>query len=826
MALTVNRYYVVAPQAAVNYVQWPRFDDLIKDFEGYNGAVIAMSDEKTRRGYSSLKISSAGSARGAWYNAVLPGPIGVDSVLSLDIWAGAGISLTLSLCNSAGTAVKNKAITGTGYWNRVSIVRDFAGDVTFKVTMNSTASTAVYVDGVQYEAGSEPTTFFDRWTTGEERNSTAYSGKTDANGKWLHYRSGRTRSGGRLVDLSDYGTVQADFGSGMGPFEQVYTEMASGGSFYQGLRNSPRALALSIAVTGDDSSELYHKRNELMKLIAPDRFDTQPLIIRYQGFDENGIEATEPINYYCTLEPSLSNTPELPGVQKDVLNFTVMGGFAKGAYLDGGKFSLDQKFTSNCCIMRDYDGVWVSMDTAGTVGQVWDVVLGPDNRIYACGSGGIWRWEDDEWVDLGIIVNAGAMITAMTFSPSNDLIFGGSFTQVGGKSIPGIARAVLSAEGGAPTIHAFGTGLHTSGSLLVDAIAFDPQAIMYIGGDFEDAGGVANTRMVAKWNGSAWQAMSGSPMTGRVRALAMVDQRRLLVGGDFTNFAGTSLMSYLMTYDTVAKNWKSFPNTSKLDAPVWDISVKQSGTAIISGGFTKAGTKNCSRVATVVNDAIFPLASGFEAGGGPGSTPIWSVSAAGQRVYAGSVGSVTNLGRRVGEIAEYVNNAWRPVDLDLPDSLIVYKILAFATGELVIAGSWAGEITTNGLTKSKQNVFDYQGSAVTYPTITIVGPYTLKSISNYTTHKTLNFKDFVIHPGESVELGLDPLHLYGKSSWKERGNVLSYLWDGSDVGHFEMDPGENWIGITGETPAGGTPKAYLTWPDVLWGAEGSIRYAV
>lgn len=822
MALKENRYYIIVPEAAVNYIQWPRFENMINDFSTFGVSGMAMSGEKSRRGYNSLKVTTGAVASGVWYEEVLPGPVGIDSVLSLDLWGPAGTNLTLSLCNAAGAVLKSKQLIATGFWNRVAITRDFAGEVTFKVTVDSAQSTSIYLDGLQYEPGVEPTTFFDRFFRSGERNGNPYWGQQDGAGKWRHYRSGRTRSGGRLVNVADFGVVNADFGAGMGPFQQVYTTMANGGAYYQGMRHAPRALTLSIGITGVDSTELYQKRNDLMKLVAPDRFDKKPLIIRYQGFDENGVEATEPIDYYCTLEPSLTNTPELPSVQKDVLNFTVMGGYPKGAYFAGGQFVLDQKFTSNGCVMRDNDGVWVSMDTTGTVGEVEDVALGPDNRIYACGSGGIWKWDGSAWVSLGITFNG--RVTAMAFAPNGDLIAGGHFTSVNGfMLIQGITRIKLN-FGGTPTAHAIGTGIHSPTVVQIDAIVFDPRGTMYVGGDFEDAGNVPNTRMIAKWDGTVWKALAATPMTGRVRALAMFDQRWMYVGGDFKDFSGLALMDHLLRYDTIANSWLSFTAVSLLDAPVWNIAMRRNGSAVISGGFTKAGTRNCGRVATVQNGFVHPLASGFEATGSPGTYPIRSIASSDHHVFAGSVASVTNLGRNLGVVGEYVSNTWRPIDLRFPPAVtVINKVLALESGELIIAGSWSGELITNGLTKMRQNVFDYEGSAVTYPTITIEGPYTLVSIHNYSTGKVLNFKDLVIHEGESIELGLDPLDLYGKSSWAERGNVLTYLWEGSDIGNFAMEPGENWIGITGTVPSGGEPSAHLTWMDILWGAEGSIR---
>src|SRR5688572_22774474 len=62
----------------------------------------------------------------------------------------------------------------------------------------------------------------------------------------------------------------------------------------------------------------------------------------------------------------------------------------------------------------------------------------------------------------------------------------------------------------------------------------DDGPVLYAGGDFTTAGGVAANR-IAKWNGSNWSAL-GSGMNRTVRALAMHDDGggpALYAGGDF-----------------------------------------------------------------------------------------------------------------------------------------------------------------------------------------------------------------------------------------------------------------------------------------------------
>jgi hypothetical protein len=61
-----------------------------------------------------------------------------------------------------------------------------------------------------------------------------------------------------------------------------------------------------------------------------------------------------------------------------------------------------------------------------------------------------------------------------------------------------------------------------------------------VGGEFTDAGGVANADRIAKWNGSSWSAVSSAPSqisNGGVFAIA-VSGGKVYAGGTFTNAGG------------------------------------------------------------------------------------------------------------------------------------------------------------------------------------------------------------------------------------------------------------------------------------------------
>jgi hypothetical protein len=88
---------------------------------------------------------------------------------------------------------------------------------------------------------------------------------------------------------------------------------------------------------------------------------------------------------------------------------------------------------------------------------------------------------------------------------------------------------------------------------------------LYVGGKFTDAGGLANADRIAKWNGSAWSAVSSSAeqiANGEVFAIAVAGGN-VYAGGTFTN-AGNSGADNLAVWD--GTTWEPFctPSTETI----------------------------------------------------------------------------------------------------------------------------------------------------------------------------------------------------------------------------------------------------------------------
>ena len=116
--------------------------------------------------------------------------------------------------------------------------------------------------------------------------------------------------------------------------------------------------------------------------------------------------------------------------------------------------------------------------------------------------------------------------------------------------------ALAAGPGGWDHLGDRGTPGSNSLNLVASALEATPGGL-YVGGEFTDAGGVANADRIAKWNGSSWSALS--PISnGRVFAIA-VSGGKVYAGGNFTT-AGNEDANNLAVWD--GGSWKPACNDS------------------------------------------------------------------------------------------------------------------------------------------------------------------------------------------------------------------------------------------------------------------------
>lgn len=190
------------------------------------------------------------------------------------------------------------------------------------------------------------------------------------------------------------------------------------------------------------------------------------------------------------------------------------------------------------------NGTWRAMGGGMSLGAVRALTRDSGGRIYAGGSftnagglvaNGLAQWVGSFWLPMGGGVSGGEVL-ALGWDYLNRLLAGGSFGFAGGQPAGGLS--VFDRYWKA-------CGANNSHGAKINAILVDTNnGVVYVGGEFSQIGGVpANS--IAVWNG-AWSALGsgiqwydGSSSTcGVVNALAFDSQGMLCVGGWFNRAGG------------------------------------------------------------------------------------------------------------------------------------------------------------------------------------------------------------------------------------------------------------------------------------------------
>ena len=841
MAIDLYKFYIVQPQAGRNYVTNPHPYAATTGYTSYSGS-IALDDTYTRRGSSCLKMTPlANMSAGVNYSFVSV-TSGLAYAFSVDVKGVEGQAMRIYISNTAGSPKATTTFTATGNWQRISVTHTAAEtktDYRLYVVRDSVASTdPFWVDGFQFEQAVKATT----WIYGYERglgyidDSPEY-GWEGAAGSSVSWRNPLTRHGGALVDIATYADIVGAYGLGMGPFEQVTTPIVTGGSLYQKHIRQSRQFSLALQYYGDTLDEIQQKRKALLNLLRPDytSYD-QPLVIRYQGYDVNGNEASDPVDIVCVLETCHTDPPNSPTHQEDVLTFTVLDGHLQGAFRNGKKLDYKAEFVASCIVRRDPNGSWVdgsdNNPLAGvTGGQINDIKEAPNGDIYICGSftgvsnggsavantKGIARWSkaNQVWEAVGN-PKTGATITdiyRMTFDANGDLYVIGDFLNLANiTAADHIAKFTVS------------TGAWSAFSESVVgilgrpyAIAISPAGTIYVGGSFTDVGSDLADYLVY-WNGSAWKRVgTGSSIV--VKSLKFHPNGDLIIAG-----INVGIDDNICRWTGSTYAWFTDAGSTKLSDEVLSVDITPNGTIVVAGRFTNAGgDPNADGIAKWSG-------TNWQSIGGAGIDE----SEVGYRVFCASDGSIYLAGKfaTIGSltltdrVAKYKNGAWQPLDIDLPGSGIVYSICKASDKSLYIGGAFKaahGNAIATITTETLYETASSSGSANTYPEITVIGPGTLQSISNFSTGQKITFDGLTLLAGEIIWLWLDPVSLKIWSSWSGRGSVWRYVNAGSDIGNWFMRPGGNYLGVF--IPSGydvNTTKVYVQWHPKYWSLDGAV----
>ncbi|WP_199120219.1 BspA family leucine-rich repeat surface protein [Pedobacter sp. ASV28] len=339
------------------------------------------------------------------------------------------------------------------------------------------------------------------------------------------------------------------------------------------------------------------------------------------------------------------------GIDDGAVNAIAVSG--TDIYIGGSFTSVAGQF--NIKYLAKWDGNAWSTFASTTVDKRVNAIFVSGTNVYVGGLfakagsttvNGIAKWDGTSWKALG----TGSSIGVGTSYGSDVEVFGiavlgtnvyvgGNFDKAGGNTAyPYFAKYDGSTWG---TLR---VGLNAA----VRSVAVIGTNV-YVGGLFGNIPGTSNTQYIAKWNGTSWSSL-GTGVDGLVSAIA-VSGGNIYVGGSFTKAGG-------LTVNRIAK-WDGV-NWSALGAGVYSADINNGVNAIaisgnniyVGGGFTSAGNDtNIKYLAKWDGSSWSSLGTGV-------NNVVKTIAASGINVYAG--GNFTSVGgdANIKYLAKWDGSSW------------------------------------------------------------------------------------------------------------------------------------------------------------------------
>jgi hypothetical protein len=211
------------------------------------------------------------------------------------------------------------------------------------------------------------------------------------------------------------------------------------------------------------------------------------------------------------------------------------------------------------------------------------------------------KWDGTSWSNLGTgLTGPNSVVLALAVAPNGDLYAGGQFTQAGGVAASNVARWNGTAWSALGT--STGNGVTNGGQGVVNAIAVSSVGEVYVGGSFNLAGGFVqmggvSVSNIAKWNGTAWSALSTGINEGVdnvVNALAVAPNGDVYVGGIFSHAGWTLSASGIAKWN--GTTWSALgAGTTSVGGDVYALAIAPNGDVYVAGGLVN-GLANSSGV--------------------------------------------------------------------------------------------------------------------------------------------------------------------------------------------------------------------------------------
>lgn len=792
MAATSNTWkvYIVEPEAATNLCTNPSAETAIAGYYAGNNCTVTQSAEQARYGKYSVKGVPTNVNTLANIYTTIPVSNGVKYYFRAWVKGEAGKTYTLRIQTSGGSDLATTTFTANGYWQFKEVSGTAATtSYNFMVSRDANQNTtaAFYVDGwcVDTVGG----TYFDGDTTDPYLDYPVYGWNGTPHAS-TSTRSASTRSGGTLLDISGYATLRFIQGLGLTSYNTNASDLSLGGALYQNSHANPRDFSLICSVSISPTAAygtFQAKLKRLQRAVNPKRMKTdQPLRLVFQGFDANGIEATDRITVDCVYTGGLEG--DLSGrVQNIAVNFRQHNPEIKS---DGyAVTSLSPSTTVDGKTVASL--LFVSQDTGTTtaVTDFSDIPLGTiqDKKggLYIYGS---FANYGDASGDGIVYRNSAGVISSMgsgAVSPVYTAVIGlDGKLYVGGTSdnIGGNANADRIASWDGSTWGALAGGLNDN----VKSICIDNAGNLYAGGQFTQAKtGTVTLNYVGKWNGSAWSALGAGTVgvNADVMALCSLPDNRIVIGGNFTAAGGSASYQYLTIYNPATNTFSALGANPNNAVYVLRYDQKR-GYLYAFGTFTQIGGVTANYCAFWDGNNWNPM---------PGKGESTTMASLGQNGEVYCYGTFTIRGNTYQKsIAEWIGpgsgGEWRIIEYASDANLYAVNYRPDTNEQILLGYNNTGTLT---YTVPAVSTITNSTEGNLYPWLCLdnTGQY-VYSLWNRTTGDRIYLNGLTVGAGEKIWLQFNA-NGYTITS-NIRGDLRSAVGTGSSP-TFKLQPGANYV---------------------------------
>lgn len=821
----VSTWQLVKPTATTNYVMNPSAE-ITANFAATGSATITRSTTYQKYGLYSYRVQTTATNTGL--------SVTLSALTNAAHWMTARIrgkipnELRFSIGPSSQKPMLIEKIDDNwDLWGVPFYARESNGATSARISQYGTGSADFYVDGIQVEPVAEWTTYCDGTQDGCEWNGAEHASTSS--------RSGESFAGGTPKDLyQEYKFfVTKIVGAGASPQQLGVDSYAllPGGEL-NSVKTESRQFTLIGKFIADTEMELHDARQDLievLKLATPGqslrlRFNNarvqKEISVFYQGGLEGDLAA-----FYQGFEPIEDNQwgETAQFVEKASIQFQAPDPYWYEVGESATELDTNDSATFRYIAGRlRSTGQWSALGppgAGGTYAAVYALAEDP-TYIYIGGdftnfdgiaaADGIVRYNKATGVYSAMGTGANGIVKALAIAPNGDVFAGGEFTLAGG-----VANTVRIARWDGSAWNALSTGVAGGVGDGVFALTFGQNGLLYLGGSFSSAGGVANTDSLASWDGTNFIAMSTSVSGGSVLAFAVGSGGVLYLGGSFASAGGVANTAAIASW-----NGTSFSalSTGVAGGDVNALAVKSNGTLYLGGGFTSAGgSASISKIASWNGTTFNALSSGV------GVNPVYTLAVgADDSVYLGgfftSAGGITLADR----VAKWNGFSFTHLDVDLPGSPTVYTILASRFSDPVVKQQYSlfiGFDTTGTGNFAGKTAITNEGSVSAFPRIVYnrSGGTTaiVETLKNERTGKELLF-NYSLLSSETLTIDLTPVNKSITSSFF--GSRLDAILPNSDFGTWQLLPNSN--NVTSFVGTSGAPtvtawvlfrEAYDSW---------------